>query len=213
VLTWRRIRVLGWFGAVVSWGAFTGCGGRSDTDFDDGWGAGNSSGGSSSGSGASSTGGSNVAATGGTTGSGAGGGRPVTGGAGPIGGSPSVAGGTSNGGTSPGGDGGFGAGASGGIAGFGAAAGFGGFGGGPGACVECIATNCPAAEECLTDVGCVRGVICGATTCLDQPPGGGPLGCWLGCFGGDPQKALKAYTALTCVVDGCGMQCASGFGL
>ncbi len=41
---------------------------------------------------------------------------------------------------------------------------------------------------------------------------GSDVGCWLGCFGGDIQKAIAAYSAVTCVVEGCGMQCSGAFG-
>jgi hypothetical protein len=79
--------------------------------------------------------------------------------------------------------------------------------------VECITTNCPAAQECLADPGCIEGAICGATSCVDQGSGGAAgAACWLECFGGDFQQAIAAYSALTCVVEGCGMQCASAFG-
>jgi hypothetical protein len=194
----QRARVLGWFG-LVSLGAFcalSACGGRSGAEFDDSSDDTGGAGGSSGRGGSSSTGGSGRA-----------GGGPATGGAsGGRGGGTSTGGASSSGGAvSTGGFAGFG-----GFAGNGgSSAGFGGFGGSTGACVECITSSCPAAQECLGDPACIEGAICGATSCLDQ---GSAVGCWLGCFGGDVQKALAAYSAVTCVIEGCGMQCTDAFG-
>jgi hypothetical protein len=203
----RRARVLGWF-ELASLGAFcalSACGGRSGAEFDDSWvDAGGASGSAGRGGSSSSTGGSGPVG-GSATAGGSSGGR---------GGSASTGGSSSSGGAVTGGFAGNGGStAFGGFAGFagngGTTGGLGGFGGSTGACVECITTSCPAAQECLADPACIEGAICGATSCVDQGSG---VGCWLGCFGGDVQKALAAYEAVTCVVEGCGMQCSGAFG-
>lgn len=252
VSTRRSSRVLGWL-AIAGLGAasvLSGCGGRSDADYDDFFydpGSDDGVGGSSfAGTGAQpSTGGSGRGGRSGGRGDGArpgsgggpraGAGGVGSGGAPQPGGSGGVGGLAGQGGAFPqGGLGGF-AGAGGGLAGFGGSAGAsagqggvaghgglagqggggvagqGGFTSTPTACVGCVFSHCPATQKCLTTSSCVGGLVCGATNCLTSGSSG-EVTCWLGCFEGNLQSALVAYEALSCVVESCGVQCASALG-
>ncbi len=86
--------------------------------------------------------------------------------------------------------------------------------GGAAECVSCVTMSCPEAQACFMDPACVQGALCAATTCVQD--GGGAdadqLTCWLGCFGGDTQAALSAFTAFSCVVTNCTDGCSAGLG-
>lgn len=133
------------------------------------------------------------------------------GGGGGLGGSDGGTGGvglSSSGGGAVGGS--FGGESSGGFGGGGAAGGEGGEGGGgpppnPIDCLSCVAFQCPEALECVQNPACGEGLLCAVTDCL----GGGspdPI-CFLGCFGGDPDAALQAFQAFSCVTSTCGDAC------
>jgi hypothetical protein len=99
-----------------------------------------------------------------------------------------------------------GAGGSGGTGGgTGGSPGGGGTGGGVVSCVQCIAQQCPAIQQCLFDTTCRDGAICVFQQCLG---GGTPdLGCMVGCFNGDFQAAFQAFQAFQCFFTNCGSQC------
>jgi hypothetical protein len=107
-----------------------------------------------------------------------------------------------------GGFGGLGPGGGGGVS-VGGQGGMGNGGGGgimPVECLTCIGQECPSAIDCVTDPGCVQGVVCAVSDCLGG--GGQPdLMCVVGCFDGDFEAALAAVDALTCIAGSCSDAC------
>ncbi len=84
--------------------------------------------------------------------------------------------------------------------------------GGAGECLNCVTMSCPDAQACFMDPACVQGALCAATTCTQGDGGTDQLACWLGCFGGDTQAALSAFTAFSCVLTSCGDGCSGALG-
>jgi len=72
-------------------------------------------------------------------------------------------------------------------------------------CIGCIILNCPQTIDCITNPGCIQGVICSVTDCLG---GGQPdMMCVVGCFDGDMEAAMAAIDTLMCVMGDCADQC------
>ncbi len=133
-------------------------------------------------------------------------------GAGPsYGGSPPwwEEGGTSSSTSSSSGWGGWGSSSSG-WGGWGSSSGWGGSTIDPIDCVSCLNEQCPDAQECLYDAGCVNGIVCALTNC----GGTGQIDfqCAIDCFDGDFETALKAFDAVSCATGACGESCNSLLG-
>jgi hypothetical protein len=173
-------------GGLAASAVLVGCGGKTESSFDEGV---EPQGGD--GSGGSATAGS-------AQGAGPGSGGFATGGSGTAG--STAIGGMPSGGMPPQ------------VGGATGSAGFPALDGGVGECLTCVATMCPEAQDCFNDPVCLQGSICAATTCLSgQDASAGGLDCWLGCFGNDPGAAVTAFTAFSCVASSCGMGCAGAF--
>ncbi len=112
-------------------------------------------------------------------------------------------------------DDGFGGGGAGGFGGAGGqsegGAGTGGEGGSPPPppnpidCLTCVAFQCPETVACLTDPGCVQGLVCTVSQCLSD--GQPDLICVAECFDGDIDGAVEAIQAISCVFGPCGDVC------
>ncbi len=118
------------------------------------------------------------------------------------------------GGPGQGGGPGFGGGpGQGGGPGFGGGPGQGGTGGAGGAvgeCLDCLASDCPAGQQCFSNPACVSGSICTLQNCIN---GGGPnIPCAIGCFNGDIQTAQQAFPLVQCAGNQCAGSCTGVLG-
>jgi hypothetical protein len=131
-----------------------------------------------------------------------------TGGTGGVGGSTGGVGGSTGGvGGSTGGVGG----STGGVGG--STGGVGGSTGGSGGttsteCTQCTSQSCPEAQQCLQNTACRSGAVCAFTRCVSGS--GFSVGCFLQCFDGDVNLAIRAFQAFRCVARQCGTDCALG---